>query len=193
MKRIALLGWIAAVVLASSPAPAATPGQWIHVTVDERGPDGETVRINLPIELLTKVLPLIHHENLAGGKVKVNMGDEDFSAADLRAAWEAVRSSRDGNYVTVDGPREKVRVAKRGEFLLVQVNDDKDKEKQETVEVKLPLAVVDALLSGKNPDELDLAAAIEALARHAGSGDLVTVKDGDSNVRIWIDSEGGPE
>ncbi len=188
MKKLAILCLAAAAVLAFSAAPAATSGQWIHVAVDEPGEDGSVVRVNVPLELVTKILPLVHHENLSGGKVKMHLGAENMSAADLRAILDAVRSSRDGEYVTVDGPKEKVRVAKRGGFLLVQVKEGK--ETQKTVDVKLPLAVVDALLSGAQGDELNVAAAIDALAQH-GTGDIVTVNDGDSHVRIWIDSDEG--
>ena len=172
-------------LLTCSPALAATQGQWIHVAVDQPGEDGAVVRVNVPLELAVKVLPLVHHEGISGGKVRMHVGSDDVSAADLRAILEAVRSSRDGEYVTVDGPRQKVRVAKRSGFLLVQI--DENKETPKTVDVKVPLAVVDALLAGVEGDELNVAAAIDALAKQ-GSGDLVTVKDGDSHVRIWVDS-----
>ncbi|MBZ5638764.1 MAG: hypothetical protein LAO51_08400 [Acidobacteriia bacterium] len=185
MNRIAILGMLVAALSVLPLSPAAAADQWLHVSVDEHGPDGATVRVNVPVDLVTKVLPLVRHERFSGGKVKVRVGDEDMSAADLRAMWEAVRSSRDGDYVTVNGPKEKVRVAKRGEFLLVEAREDK--EKPTNVEVKIPLAVVDALFSGAEKDELNVVAAVEALARYGG-GDLVTVNDDDSHVRIWIDS-----
>ncbi len=186
MKRITMLATAAAALLAFSPAPAATTGLWLHVAVDEQGEGGDVVRVNLPIELVTKILPLVHHENLSGGKIKIDTGDEHMKAADLRAVLDAVRTSRDGEYVTVDGPREKVRVAKRGGFLLVQAAESG--EKPHTVEMKVPLAVVDALLAGTQDDELNVSAAIEALARQ-GTGDIVTVHDDGSHVRIWIDAE----
>jgi hypothetical protein len=73
-------------------------------------------------------------------------------------------------------------VSKSGDLLLIRVREDGDEEK---VEVKIPIAVVDALLSA--PDgKLNLAAAIKALGEH-GHGDLVTVRDRESHVRIWID------
>jgi hypothetical protein len=188
MRRIAFFGMILAALSAASAVPAAASGQWLHVAVDESGPDGETVRVNVPVELVTKILPLVRHEGLADGKVKVKLGEEDMSAADLRAIWDAVRSSSDGDYVTVDGPKEKVRVAKRGGLLLVQAQESA--EKPERVEIQIPLTVVDALFSGVEKDELNVAAAVEALARH-GNGDLVTVSDADSHVRIWVDSGEG--
>ncbi len=185
MKRIAWLTTAVAAFLVFTTAPAATSGHWLHVAVDEKGEDGSVVRVNVPLEMVTKILPLVNHENLSGGKVKVNMGAEGMSAADIRAILAAVRSSADGEYVTVDGPKEKVRVAKRGGFLLVQVTEGKETPK--TVDVKVPLSVVDALLAGAQGDELNVAAALEALAQ-SGSGDIVTVNDDDSHVRIWIDS-----
>jgi hypothetical protein len=51
--------------------------------------------------------------------------------------------------------------------------------------MKLPGAVVEALLAGDG-EELDLAGALRALARH-GKGELISVADGDETVRIWID------
>jgi hypothetical protein len=189
MRRTVFLGWLAVAVLAAGPALAGAAEQWLHVAVDEHGPEGSTVRVNVPLNLVTKILPLIRHDNLTGGKVKLEMGDENMSVADLRAILEAVRSSRDGDFVTVDGPHEKVRVAKRGDLLFVQANEDKGK--RQAVEVKLPLTVLDALVSATDKDELNLTAAIEALAR-LGTGDLVTVDDEDSHVRIWIDSNDSP-
>ena len=55
----------------------------------------------------------------------------------------------------------------------------------DAVEVRVPLAVVDALLSGEG-DSLDIRAAIEALAEH-GEGELVAVSERDEQVRVWID------
>jgi hypothetical protein len=55
------------------------------------------------------------------------------------------------------------------------------------VEVRLPLTVVDALASAGG-NELDLVAGVRALATQ-GDTELVTVKDGKSTVRIWLDSK----
>ncbi|MGB8456871.1 MAG: hypothetical protein WCE50_04080, partial [Candidatus Acidiferrum sp.] len=62
-----------------------------------------------------------------------------------------------------------------------------NKPKNSQVEVKVPMKVVEALLSG-GKDELDIAAGLHALA---GEGDmeLVSVKDDDSTVRVWMDSK----
>jgi hypothetical protein len=68
---------------------------------------------------------------------------------------------------------------------------EKEKGKTETVDVSVPLTVVDALLSG-GTDELDLVAAVRALGT-LGDTVLVTVEDQKSKVRIWVDSRSAAE
>jgi hypothetical protein len=77
-------------------------------------------------------------------------------------------------------------VMKKEGMLYVHVHD-KNKPKHSQVEVKVPLKVVEALLSGSK-DELDIVAGLHALA---GQGDveLVSVKDDDNTIRVWLDSK----
>jgi hypothetical protein len=174
-RRIALLA--ASILLASS---ALAADRWLHVRVEEG--DGERVRVNIPLSLVEKVLPLVESEELKQGKVRI--GEQEMGNTDLRRIWEAVRATEDAEFVTVQGPRENVRVAKAGNFLVVKATEGT--ERKETVNVRVPLRVVDALFSGDS-DELDIVAAVRALGAH-DDGDLVTVDDGDSKVRIWVDS-----
>jgi len=172
--------------------------QWIHVRVESKEDRGETVRVNVPIEMAEKVLPAIHDQNLHDGKVRID-GDKMNKDVDLRAILEAVRSSRDGEYVTVQSHENNVRVAKSGGYLYVHVTDKGDGNKTATkdgekavaheskVEIKVPMKVVDALLSA-GKDELDIVAALKALSAH-GDTELVTVKDDENTVRVWVDSK----
>ncbi len=59
------------------------------------------------------------------------------------------------------------------------------------MDIKVPLTVVEALLSA-GKDELDVLAAVRALAAH-GDTELVTVKDDKNTVRIWVDSHNTSE
>jgi hypothetical protein len=79
-----------------------------------------------------------------------------------------------------------VRVAKQGGYLLVHVLD-KGASKKSRVEVKVPMKVVDALFSG-GKDELDLVAGLHALSAQ-GDTELVSVKDEENTVRVWLDSK----
>jgi hypothetical protein len=210
MMTAALLVW----PLAGSAQTASGGDRWLHVRVVSADGKGESVCVNVPLELAEKVLPAINKKELHGGKVTIDKFDDN--GVDFRAVLEAVRSSKDGEFVTVNGKDgEDVRVAKQAGFLVVHVTDttghlahhhhvnkdDDDKKQDENagktaakssvshVEVKIPLSVVDALLSA-GKDEIDLVAGLRALSSQ-GDTELVSVKDEENTVRVWVDSKNG--
>ena len=180
---------------------AKTMEQWIHVRMESKEDHGETVRVNVPVEMAAKVLPAINKNNLHDGKVRID--SSHMNDVDLRAILDAVRSSRDGEYVTVQNRENDVRVAKSAGYLYIHVTDKSEGKKaaakdekagakagaahESKVEIKVPMKVVDALFSA-GKDELDLVAALKALSAH-GDTELVTVKDDQNTVRIWVDSK----
>lgn len=169
-------------------AQGEPPERWLHVRVDSSDEKGETVRVNLPLSVAEKILPAVKANMLEGGKIRLKQ--LRVHEVDIRAILEAVRNSADGEFVTVQSKRENVRVAKKGGYLLVQVRDERP-DRLETVDVKVPMAVVDAMLTGE-PDELNILAAIRALKAH-GDMELVTVKERKQTVRVWIDSKSTTE
>ena len=183
---------------ASAQSSAATPSgqavtvsssvsshdRWLHVRVSNPGSKEETVRVNVPLELAEKVLPTINKDRLHSGKVRFD--DIDCHGVDLRALLDAVRTSKDGEFVTVQNKDSDVRVAKQNGTLFVHVID-KNRAKRTQVEVKVPMRVVDALFSA-GKDELDLVAALHALSSQ-GDTELVSVKDEENTVRVWLDSK----
>jgi hypothetical protein len=184
----------------TTTASTRTTEQWIHVRVESKEEHGETVRVNVPVEMAAKVLPAINKDNLHDGKVRID--SHHMNDVDLRAILDAVRSSRDGEYVTVQGSDNDVRVAKSAGYLYIHVTDKGTGKKAATkdgkteaksvgheskVEIKVPMKVVDALFSA-GKDELDLVAALKALSAH-GDTELVTVKDSENTVRVWVDSK----
>jgi hypothetical protein len=173
---------IAGLLLILSTALAvASDDLWLHVFVQENGEDGETVRVNVPVAFVERVLPLIENEHIHDGKVVIP-DEAELEGVDLRGIWEAVRETADGEFVTVEGPDENVRVAKENGMLLVDVDDDGDK-----VRVRLPLDVVDAAFTGE-ANELDIVAALRVLGETYPAHDVVTVEDGSTRVRVWIDT-----
>jgi hypothetical protein len=170
----------------SQKAPeTAARDRWLHVRVDNPDSKEETVRVNVPLELAEKILPTINRDRLQSGKVKIDQ--IDCHGVDLRALLDAVRSSKDGEFVTVQNKDSDVRVAKQNNYFLVHVTDKHHPSKKSTVEVKIPMRVVDALFSG-GKDELDLVAGLRALSAQ-GDTELVSVKDEENSVRIWLDSK----
>ena len=173
-------------------ALAMPADRWIHIRVIESGPDGDRVRINIPLSLAEAVLPTIKSDKLCDGKVRVE--GHAFDQVDLHALLEAVRKAQDNQYVTVESKDQNVEVAKSGEFLLIKVHENhegagksaKASKATNTVDIKIPFKVAQALLSG-NKDELNVLAAVQALDEYQNL-DLVTVKDDSDNVHIWVDS-----
>lgn len=198
MKRAAAVaGILALVVGVAFGAPAksgskSTNDKWLHLRVEDGGGDDvERVRVNIPLSLAEAVLPAIEVENFHKGKVRIQMDGEDspIKDVDLRKILEALRDTKDGNFVTVEGSRDHVQVAKQGGYLIAKVREGKSGGAR--IDARIPFAVVDAMLSGAK-DEIDLAAGIRALGQH-GDGVLVTVDDDESKVRIWVDSRNESE
>jgi len=171
-----------AVAVLVSLSTAATADKWLHVRVEENGSRGEKVSVNVPLELVERMLPLISVDELQHGKLDL---EDDLKGIDLRELAAALREAPDADFVTVESDDENVRVSKEGEFLVVRIQE-KGAHSDERVRVRMPLAVVDALFGGE-PHELDLLAALEALGEYSDDA-LVDVESDDGFVRVWIDS-----
>jgi hypothetical protein len=180
----------ATVVLAGAAAAIgqsrSAKDRWLHVRVINSDNKGETVRVNIPLELAENVLPTINKSHLHNGKVTIDQAH--MNDVDVHALLNAIRTARDGEYVTVQGTDQDVRVAKEGGRLLVHVKDNKgSKSNKSNVDIQIPMHVIDALFSA-GKDELDLVAGLHALALQ-GDTELVSVKSEDSTVRVWMDSK----
>jgi hypothetical protein len=178
------------VVLAGSSVVFAQSGsskdRWLHVRVINSDNKGETVRVNIPLELAENVLPTINKNHLHNGKITIDQAH--MNDVDVHALLNAIRTAKDGEYVTVQGTDQDVRVAKEGGRLLVHVKDNKgSKSNKSNVDIKIPMHVIDALFSA-GKDELDVVAGLHALAS-LGDTELVSVKSEDSTVRVWMDSK----
>lgn len=179
---ILVLLLIAGTVSFTAATPPEPSAYWLHVKVDQTGPERETVRLNLPIRLVSEVLPLIAEGDLQGGFVRLDSlgvhGD-----IDLRKMLAALKDADDGEYVTVERPDEKVRVVKEKGLLLIHV--DEAGPVPQKVDIKVRMDVLEALLSGP-PGQLNVSAAIAVLG--SDEAELVTVREADETVRIWVDT-----
>jgi hypothetical protein len=175
---------VALALLTAGTALAADP--WLHVRVDGKH-DDERVRVNVPLSLVEALLPLLEDSDFAfDGRIRID--DVDVDHEDLANFLKAVRDAQDGVYVTVEDGHDHVRVAKEGKYLHVEVTERRrDPDDAETARIRVPMRVIDALLSG-NEGELDVMAGIRALGEE-GEGEIVAVSDGDSEVRVWVDQK----
>ena len=165
-----------------TPAMAAPAEKYLHVNVEDSA-QGESVKVNVPLAMAEKILPAINNRDLHDGKVSIH--NAEMNGVDLRALLDAVRTAPDNEFVTVQDKDSNVRVAKANGNIIVHVIDAKSKE--QTVDVTVPLKIVDALFATAKDDQLDIAAALHALS-DAGDIVLVTVHDSTQKVRIWVDS-----
>ncbi|RMH16074.1 MAG: hypothetical protein D6696_19085 [Acidobacteria bacterium] len=184
-----VLATMLALLLALALPATAQTERWIHVKVEPlAGDDGETVTVNLPLSLLAAAAAMIPQEVIADAhdQVEVELDEMHMSWQQLRDLWQQVRSSPDATYVTVETKDEHVRVWKEGDYMLIKTTESQGPDATQ-VDVQFPLAVVDALFSGPE-NTLNISAALHALADH-GPGNLVSVRDGEQTVRIWIDDQ----
>lgn len=181
---------ICTVLLATLGAVSASASNehWIHVRVENGDNDGEVVTVNLPLSLLSAAAAMIPQEFLdeAHSEAQLALDDVELSWTDLRNMWDQIRDSPDATYMTLQSEDQNLRVWKEGDFLRVGSNEGGYQSETE-IDVSFPLAVVDALFSGPD-NRLDIGAALQALADY-GPGNLVSVRDGEQTVRVWVDDQ----
>lgn len=177
---IVLFALLAHLIGAAVPATAASD-RWLHVKVDEE--HGAKVNVNLPLSLIETAFKMIPEDVTADidQEVRVELNDAGFNVEDLRTLWLELRDGGDATFVTVEDDDVNIAVRKVGDYFVAESFGDSET----MIDVRFPAQVIDALFSA-GPDRLDFAGAVRALADHS-SGDMVTVRDGATSVRIWID------
>ena len=81
-----------------------------------------------------------------------------------------------------------MRIARTGDQINVQVEEG-DEDGGKIVDIRVPVAAVDALLSGDG-ETLNVHAAVAQLGKLRG--DIVRVTGGEHQVRVWIDEVAQP-
>jgi hypothetical protein len=180
-RSIFLVGLLLFFFFMHSLVFAQSSNPWLHLEVNERTADPTHVKINLPLSLVDVALSMVKDDHLKSGRLKLDT--HDVSIADMRRLWNEMKNSGNAEFVTVEKKDESVKVARQGTFLLIKVSESGKKESK--VDMKIPFHVVDALLSGTG-DELNLRAAIAAMQQN-GAGEILTVQDKGTHVRIWVD------
>ena len=70
---------------------ATNADRWLHVRVVSTDSKGETVCVNVPLELAEKILPAINKKELHGGKITIDKLDTE--GVDLRALLVAPKTA----------------------------------------------------------------------------------------------------
>ena len=167
----------------AASAQEAGPQPWLHVQITAAEDDAENVSVNLPLSAAEPMLALVPHRILSDGQLSLAGREVPINVGAMRDLWRALTEVGDTEFVTVERENETVRIARAGDQITVQV-EERDAEGSETVDVQLPVVVVDALLSGDD-DTLNVRAAVERLGELRG--DIVRVAEDERRIRIWID------
>ena len=175
--------------LAAASVPAASPSggtAWLHVRVEELK-QRSRVHVNLPLPAVEAALKAAPDLIASEGRIHLGGHGRHLDVDDLRQVWKELKGVGDAEIVSVEDGDDRVNVSKKGDLLLIRVQEGGDRE---TVHVDVPSALVDALFSGPG-DELNVRAAIAELRKLRG--DVVRVNDRSSTVRIWIDESAGAQ
>ena len=157
-----------------------------HDDDDDDGDGPFDVNINVPLSAAEPLFSLLTRNILSDGQLAV--AGHDVPISTLRDLWRAIESVGDTEFLTLEGEDETARVARAGDEIHVQVEETCGEEAAETVDIRIPVVVLDALFSGDS-DTLNIAAAFERLGELRG--DIVRVT-GDDHVRVWIDEVAHP-
>jgi hypothetical protein len=186
------LGLLALVAASAAPLAAQTP--WLHVRVEEAR-DSSKVSVNLPLSVVEAVLRATPDLIERHGRIRFDREHRrhGLKLTDLRRAWKELAAAGDAELVTVESEDENVKVVRKGDLVQVFVDQKPRTDKEgkarkggEQVRLEIPVSLVDALLSGEG-EEANMEAAILELKKRRG--DIVSVRDDDSHVRVWIDEQ----
>ncbi len=177
-----ILAAAALALVLPAAAQQAANSPWVHVSVVEQGDKATTVKVNLPLSAVEVALAVAPDKIAQKGRLKLS--SKDVSIADLRKLWTEVKAAGDAKFVSVEEKNQNVTIAREGRLVQIRVNDASKADKPQTVHVDVPVNVVDALLAGEG-DQLDIKNAVAQLRTERG--DIVRVRDGKSNIRVWID------
>jgi hypothetical protein len=145
------------------------------VDVQEGGPDGMHIVVPVPLALAQLAVAFVPS---AHTRIPCPEAAEYLPMAER--IIEELQDMEDVELVRVEDGHELVVVSKIGENLEVEVfgND-------EEVNVSLPLYVVEDILASFDGETFEASEAIAAL-RSISNTDLVHVRDGDEEVKIWV-------
>jgi hypothetical protein len=178
-----VIGALAAGTLGGGTTGAQAQGgsaaTWLHVRVEE-GQKASKVSVNLPMSVVEAALQMAPEAIAREGRFQIG-GSKGVSVAELRKLWAELKAAGDTELVSVEEKDETVKVSRKGDLVMVRVERPGT---DEGVWVDVPVSLVDAALAGEG-DSIDVKALVRELQKRRG--DVVSVNEKDSKVRIWID------
>ena len=180
--------WVCAllvgIIVTAAPTSAQEAQSWLHVQIEGGGDNDGNVAVNLPLQAVGAVMAMAPDNIISPDGRLVVAEEHGLSVSSLRQAWQGVKDAGDAEFVTIREEERTVRIARAGDQIEIRVEHVADDA--ETVRVDLPLALVDALLSGEG-ETLNIAAALDQLSTLRG--DIVRVTEEERQIRVWVDEQ----
>ena len=154
---------------------------------DHDGDEGAdfAANINLPLSAVEPLLGLVPHGALSDRRL--DLAGDEVNVGAFRDLWRAVPGVGEVEFVAVDGKDETVRIARTGDQINVQVKEcDEDGE---TVDIRIPVAVVDALFVRRRRDPQRTRG---GRAARRAAGRYRPRERGEHQVRVRIDEVAQP-
>ena len=151
----------------------SAPEKVVRIEFEDQRSEGVKLNMSLPITLLASLEPQIE-EALRN----VHFEDHDIDLVEL---WESVKEAGPTEFVSIKSEEADVSVSTTETHVLIKVNEKKEGH---DINVKLPLALGDALLA--NNGNFDYQSALSALLAMEGQ-DLIVISGKDVRGRVWIE------
>ena len=184
------------------------PQPWIHL--DMTG-EQANMNLNLPLAAIEAALALAP-ETIVDSDGQLQLGGQrEIPVVAIREVWNQMRGAGDVEFANIQDGQQSIRVAREGDTILVNVTGTDGEDAEHAggadgadaepgagehddaepghgalgeVQVRVPVSVVDALLSGAG-ETLDVRAAIQELSTLRG--EMVQVDHPEARIRVWID------
>ena len=166
---------LCAVALSFWRRPAAEFERIKGFHVEVRARDGDSTRhvsFDVPSNLLARIAKLAHLEKI-GGDVRAEWSKGDVTPRDI---LDAAEESGPGKPGVIKKDDATIEVVADGEALEIDVKDEWDK----SVHVRVPRLLVEAMTESGRISTSEILRKLDEL----GPGDVVTIKDHDSEVTI---------
>ncbi len=149
---------------------------YVIVRVEQRGPDGKSIWIPVPLELAQAALWFVPD---AHQQVDVDVAEVEQYGVVLEALLDGLKDIEEAELVRVEDGDQTVLIRKKDDYFEITVATP-----EENVEVRLAMRTLQEVLASFDDGQFDVSAALGAF-KHS-SGPLVHVDEPDTEVTLAI-------
>jgi hypothetical protein len=167
------------ILISVSTVAVQEPQAWLHVQIEDEGVSGDAQNFNLdlPLGAVSGVLGMIPNTLVENGQLRFSE-EQRLEVAAIREVWQKLQSTGEDEFVSQLREKVSIRVVRIGERIDIFIEED-----GEVIQVDVPMAVVDALLSD-DVNMFNIDAALDVL--RGLRGESIYLTEPDRRIRVWI-------